>query len=703
MKRLWVKWIPLAILLLWMGVWTGLAQQPARSPWIMGTEQAGSGRTASIRPDVHTVRRVGDQIEVLSAGLSLHYFGPFQTPIDQDARPRRHHFRIPANPEPNDGEPIPVGPEVVGLFVNGVPIYQQNSQQSYRGQNIWHFDQLALNDDGRIVAAGSPRAELTHVITPGLLEPLIAGRGGHSPIIGFALDGFPIYGPWGYEDPILGGPVRRLRSGYRSRSMRYRDRLPDGTRLTPPQHGPKVSVEFPLGSFVEDYEFEPGVGDLDRFNGRWTVTPDYPTGTYAYFMTTDEVGRLTYPYLLASHYRGALSWRQLRGAWRDESADDLERKEREVQSIARQEGFRLQLRVPDSELTTTGLTRLSFEVRSPAGSTIRYLENVHERPIHLLIVSEDLGDFHHLHPKLVVGDRYEVDHLFNRKGRYRLYADYTPPGGGQQIVSYAVDVTAGGGEDRYPEGSTKGSLKIEKRLDDINLQLAPVGQLHAGEEIEFRLRISDWSGRMVADLEPFLGAWAHFVVIKQGHRHFIHAHPFEAGMRGGTESPGHSHLPPDPGPPPDVIRTRLIFPEPGIYRIWAQFQVSGVVRSRHFDFRVGPTQVATRRNPGRLTNENTIGSLIKIRVDSRGFSPNEVMILPGQQLRLAIERAPEPNCASEIVIPTLGIRRRLPLGQTTILELPSITEDRISFSCGMGMYGGVFILLTTTIQDREKE
>ena len=87
----------------------------------------------------------------------------------------------------------------------------------------------------------------------------------HSPIIGWAFDGCPIYGPYGYDTPS-GGSVRALASGY--------ELLPSSDR--PPA--------FSNGFFVEDYVFI-GSGDLDERNGRFTKTPDYPLGTYAYFAT----------------------------------------------------------------------------------------------------------------------------------------------------------------------------------------------------------------------------------------------------------------------------------------------------------------------------------------------------------------------------------------------------------------------------------
>ncbi|MBL0043832.1 MAG: YHYH protein [Flavobacteriales bacterium] len=108
----------------------------------------------------------------------------------------------------------------------------------------------------------------------------------HSPLLGFAYDGFPIYGAIGYANTDgTGGPVR-LRSGYQLRSITTRTTYADGTDVA---DGPAVSGTYPLGYFREDYEFlthaEPFY--LDEHNGRFCVTPEYRSGTYAYFCTVD--------------------------------------------------------------------------------------------------------------------------------------------------------------------------------------------------------------------------------------------------------------------------------------------------------------------------------------------------------------------------------------------------------------------------------
>ena len=98
-----------------------------------------------------------------------------------------------------------------------------------------------------------------------------------------------------------------MRSGYRLRRMTQRDTLPEWAldyhpgvpqSLPAAQQGPAVSARFPLGRYVEDNEYVAGLGDLDQFNGRTTVTPEYPNGTYAYFVTIQEDGTPAFPYIL---------------------------------------------------------------------------------------------------------------------------------------------------------------------------------------------------------------------------------------------------------------------------------------------------------------------------------------------------------------------------------------------------------------------
>ena len=122
----------------------------------------------------------------------------------------------------------------------------------------------------------------------------------HSPIIGWAYDGHPIYGPYGYEDPENKSPFnsyKRIRSSYRV--ITSRDSILSG-------------LTDPLGTYIEDYEYVEGLGDLDRYNGRFCVTPEYPNGVYAYFTTiTGTDGHPAFPYFVGPEFYGeadAVNW-----------------------------------------------------------------------------------------------------------------------------------------------------------------------------------------------------------------------------------------------------------------------------------------------------------------------------------------------------------------------------------------------------------
>jgi hypothetical protein len=113
----------------------------------------------------------------------------------------------------------------------------------------------------------------------------------HSPIIGWAYDGNPIYGPYGYSDPSnFNSGIKRLTSGYILNTSNILNR-PSG---------------FAPGFFVEDYQFSNG--DLDASNGRYCKTPEFPNGIYAYFASiSDELTSLSvipqYPYFIGPNYR----------------------------------------------------------------------------------------------------------------------------------------------------------------------------------------------------------------------------------------------------------------------------------------------------------------------------------------------------------------------------------------------------------------
>jgi uncharacterized protein (TIGR03437 family) len=158
------------------------------------------------------------------------------------------------------------------------------------------------------------------VVSTGRLGTLYAEKTSgftHSPILGWANDGYPVYGPYGYSDPTNAkSAVRRMQSSFSLRNITQRHTLPtwilpylpnDSQTLTTLQYGPDVSAAYPLGRYVDDYDYIAGSGDLDQYNGRFTVTPDYPNGTYAYFVTIDSTGAPAYPFIINLQFYGTAS------------------------------------------------------------------------------------------------------------------------------------------------------------------------------------------------------------------------------------------------------------------------------------------------------------------------------------------------------------------------------------------------------------
>ena len=111
----------------------------------------------------------------------------------------------------------------------------------------------------------------------------------HSPILGWAYDGNPIYGPYGYSNAVdATSAIVRQTSSY-------------VVKTTPDANRPSTTT-YPLGAFVDDYQFAQGSGSLDFNNGRFCKTPEYPEGRYCYFLTVDGNGAGVYPYIVGRSF-----------------------------------------------------------------------------------------------------------------------------------------------------------------------------------------------------------------------------------------------------------------------------------------------------------------------------------------------------------------------------------------------------------------
>ncbi|MBC8370496.1 MAG: YHYH protein [Planctomycetes bacterium] len=263
---------------------------------------------SQIESDVQRTSYTPAHVFVESAGIPSHAIGPWPGNPNV-ASDQSWSFLLPVTPTEQTGAKTATGLGAIGVMVNGVPIFNAKDARSYQNANVWF--QNAIFWEGATMDTGMGHPAMRgdyhyHQIPHSLVTQTGDTAQYHSSIIGFAFDGFPIYGPYGFANANGSGAVVRMETSYRMRNITDRHTLPDGTVLSQNEWGPAINNTYPLGAYNEDYEYISGLGHLNEYNGRICVTPEYPQGTFAYFATRDAAGEAEYPYLVGPNYYGVL-------------------------------------------------------------------------------------------------------------------------------------------------------------------------------------------------------------------------------------------------------------------------------------------------------------------------------------------------------------------------------------------------------------
>src|SRR5947209_7269487 len=354
-------------------------------------------------------------------------------------------------------------------------------------------------------------------------------------------------------------------------------------------------------------------------------------------------------------------------------------------------GFHAELRIEPLTVKAGEPVKLSFLVKNGKGATVRFLQFVHEKPMHLLVVSDDLAEFYHIHPEMQVDDSYGVEHIFPYGGRYRLYADYTPPGSQTIVEQFELDVD---GPARTRENLIA-DASLTKEAEGLRVTAVSDKPLRAGEDLMLKFALLDArTAQPVNNLQLYLGALAHFVIISEDLKSFIHAHPLDAGevFDPSQDPTQHVHDPAQlakklVGPSPSEVSAYVNFPHAGLYKLWAQFERDGKVITVPFTLNVGEAAPKSAQ-----TVVSIPADAIKINVSSSGYEPSQISVKNAEKVALAFNRTDSQNCAGTVLFPQLNISRQLPIGETVIIELTPNEAGEITFSCGMGMYKGKVIV-----------
>lgn len=270
--------------------------------WILNTN--GDVGYHSIPSNIQQVQYSTDNVYISATCIPGYDIGPWTGNPNIPAN-QNFVFKISRHPIQNTGTPINTGLGHIGVWSNGVSVFNPKDAMSYNNQNVWHQNAIVVEGPSFDDCLGhpAPNGEYHHHLNPTCLyNDSITDV--HSPIIGFAFDGFPIYGAFGYTGTNGAGGIKRMQSSYHKRNISTRTTLPDGS--TAGSAGPGVTGNFPLGYYIEDFEFIEGSGDLDVHNGRFCITPDYPQGQYCYFVTLDSNLVAEYPYIIGPTYYGTV-------------------------------------------------------------------------------------------------------------------------------------------------------------------------------------------------------------------------------------------------------------------------------------------------------------------------------------------------------------------------------------------------------------
>jgi hypothetical protein len=208
--------------------------------------------------------------------------------------------------------------------------------------------------------------------------------------------------------------------------------------------------------------------------------------------------------------------------------------------------------------TLTG-ARLRLSVLHPATRlAVRKFTVVHERPLHLFLVGDGLEYFAHEHPVLQPDGVFMLDVALPKPGPYMAIAEFLPEGGTPQTFQQAF--TTG---DPFARAVNPAVDTAPKVVGGMRVSL-DASQVKAGDTKALTFRIEDAaSGAPVTDLEPYLGASAHLLVVAVDLTEALHGHPTEDGR----------------GP---AIAFAPLVPRPGLYKVWIQFQRGGTVSTAAF-------------------------------------------------------------------------------------------------------------------------
>jgi hypothetical protein len=256
--------------------------------------------------------------------------------------------------------------------------------------------------------------------------------------------------------------------------------------------------------------------------------------------------------------------------------------------------YRLDFRTVPAVLKAGQKASLAFKIFHPdTGEAMKKFEMVHERQYHLFLISQDMEYFQHIHPQEAADGTWSIDVTLPKPGYYKVLSDFLPSGGSSQFIARPL-VTAGYIGDLAADSAHLVPDTVLTKVDeDITATVTTdPQQFVVGLYGHITYHLTDTAdGRPITDLQTYLGAFGHTLIMSEDMAEYVHSHPLDI-----LAQPDDDGGPPVFLIPPDADLEKLrggpevtfegLMPKPGRYRAWTQFRRHDTLHTFAFTFNV---------------------------------------------------------------------------------------------------------------------
>ena len=301
------------------------------------------------------------------------------------------------------------------------------------------------------------------------------------------------------------------------------------------------------------------------------------------------------------------------------------------------------------------------------GVPVKDFQVEHEKLLHFIVVRNDLRDFQHLHPDLdQASGQFTVSVTFPEDGNYALFADFQPSEGEATVLRKDTVVAVAS------KPTTVATDVSPQTANGYTVTPTVESPLPAGDQM-FIFGISK-GGKPVTDLQDYLGAKGHAVILKEGTLDYLHAHPADhGGGHGGMVMPG----------PGEVIFMASL-PTPGRYRVFQQYRPEGhlITVANTYEVILPPRDVSsgtTTTEPGAPMAE------IAVEAFQWGYLPNVIHVSKGTEVMLHLTTR---DVAHGFNLPAFDVSETILPGKVTMASFVADKVGTFSFGCDVACGGG---------------